>query len=154
MNFFKLRGHKYGAQKTSKSNWIGQETTRVVGEQIYKFASKAEAHLFDWLMLRQQNGEISNLKTQVSVHMTKARILYKPDFSFEEEGETVFAEMKGRESEKWRIKRRLWMAGYGPAKLQVYKKIGGNLLLTEEITPKEDLSEHNIVTPKKRKRKK
>lgn len=131
MNFFKLRGHKYGAQKTS----------RKVERAGYSFASKAEAELFDWLHLRQRNGEISNLKTQVCVYLTKARILYKPDFSFEENGETVFAEFKGFETDMWKLKRRLWKAGYGPAKLEVWKKSGKNLILAEVIFPKGEVED-------------
>lgn len=128
--YFK-KGHKYGAKKTKR------KTDRAG----YSFASKAEASLFDWLKLREKNGEIQNLKTQVSVYLTKARIQYKPDFSFEEEKEIVFAEMKGYETPVWRIKRRLWLAGYGPGKLQVWRMSNNGPFLQEEINPKEFIKE-------------
>lgn len=133
-----------------KRTMIGKNRTdyrkvKKVEHAGYSFASKAEASLFDYLSLRQKAGEISDLKTQPSVYMTKARILYKPDFSFVENGKTVYAEMKGFETPVWRIKRRLWLSGYGPAKLQVfYPGIRNSEIqpkLREELIPIDDLEE-------------
>lgn len=96
------RGSKYGSRRTGG------------------FHSAFEASVYQHLKDREERGEIQNLKTQVQVHMTLAKILYKPDFSFEENGETVYWEVKGFEGPLWRIKRRLWMY-YGPGKLYVIK---------------------------------
>lgn len=99
------------------------------------FQSKAERDLFTYLDSLQRVGAISNLKCQTQVHLTDSKILYKPDFSFEENGVKVWAEMKGFETDVWRIKRRLWMH-YGPGELRIYKKLGQNISLTETIKPK------------------
>jgi len=96
------RGSKYGSRRTGG------------------FHSGLEAAVYQHLKDREEKGEISNLKTQVQVHMTRAKILYKPDFSFEENGETIYWEAKGFEGPVWRIKRRLWKF-YGPGKLVVVK---------------------------------
>jgi hypothetical protein len=97
------------------------------------FASAQEAALYEMLRLRELAGEISDLCAQVSVYLSEARILYKPDFSFIERGERAWAEQKGFETPSWRIKRRLW-AFYGPGELRVYK--GNPPTLAEVITPR------------------
>lgn len=92
------------------------------------FDSKGEANLYLYLLA---DPEITNIKQQVSVYLTKARILYKPDFSYEKDGELIYAEYKGFPTPIWRIKRRLWIH-YGPGKLEVYM---GNCQLQEIIGP-------------------
>lgn len=84
----------------------------------------------------QQNGLIRDLECQVSVYLTDAEILYKPDFKFFdlEANEEVHGEAKGVETAEWRIKRRLWMH-YGPTKLRVYKDVNKRIALTEIIDP-------------------
>ena len=111
----------------------------------YSFASKAEARLFDYLKLREKAGEISDLKTQPQVYLTKARILFKPDFSFTENGKTVYAEMKGFETAIWRIKRRLWKAGYGPGRLQVFRPRKHDVWMSDEIIPLEEIQDESII---------
>lgn len=89
----------------------------------YSFASKGEAALFDFLKLRERAGEIKVLQNQDHVYLTEARILYIPDFKCQDliSGEVFWAEFKGFSDKKWPIKRRLWLAGYGPGKLEIYK---------------------------------
>lgn len=84
--------------------------------------SRLEMAVNQYLLLRQKNGEIKDLKKQVNIHLTKARILYIPDFEFFDlkQNKTVWAEAKGIETPSWRIKRRLWKAGYGPGNLEIY----------------------------------
>jgi hypothetical protein len=108
-----------------------------VSHSGYYFASKGEAALFDILRLRELSKEITDLKCQVSVYLTKSRIQYIADFSHNENGETVYDEYKGFETDVWRIKRRLWK-NYGPGVLRVYKKRGPSVVLHEEIIPEED----------------
>lgn len=110
---------KYGAKPTKHAG--------------YSFASKGEAGCFDMLSLLEKAGKIRDIKTQVTVYLTRARIIYKPDFQFEDLdlSETVYAEYKGFETPEWRIKRRLWMH-YGPGRLRIYK---GRMNLVEEIIP-------------------
>ena len=46
------------------------------------FSSKIESAVFDWLSLLQKSGKISDLKKQVSISMTEAKIRLVVDFSF------------------------------------------------------------------------
>lgn len=97
-------------------------------------ASKLEAALYNLLKLREMAQELTELKTQVQVYLTRARIIYKPDFSYYEGGILTYAESKGFETPEWRIKRRLWKC-YGPGKLLVYKGSYKRLYLHETIIP-------------------
>lgn len=92
-----------------------------------KFPSKAESLLY---LLLKERGII--FQCQPKVYLTRAKILFKPDFS--EITRAVYYEMKGVETPSWRIKRRLWMY-YGPGKLEVYKMKNGKPYLFETITP-------------------
>ncbi len=100
----------------------------------YSFASQGERDMFTILKEREDNKELTNLKCQVSVYLTDARILYKPDFSYERDNLTVYVEYKGFETAPWRIKRRLWKH-YGPGPLDIYKKCGRDIYLHETIIP-------------------
>lgn len=102
------------------------------------FDSKAEAALYDALMADLQAGLWVEVRCQVSVYLTDARILYKPDFlCIDPNGREIFAEMKGLETSSFRIKRRLWQY-YGPSELQVWNfdHRRGQLILKETIKPK------------------
>lgn len=101
------------------------------------FASKAEASLYDFLKLREAAGEIRDIKNQVHVYLTDARIAYVADFEYFSllSDCTEYAEMKGYSTDVWRIKRRLWQH-YGPGTLCVYGGSRGRLVLTETITTK------------------
>jgi hypothetical protein len=109
---------KYGATRVSHAG--------------YSFASKLESALFD--LLSEREG-VTELQCQASVYLTDARILYKPDFQFLENGVIRYAEAKGMETNSWRIKRRLWMF-YGPAPLEIWKGSYQKLRLEETICPK------------------
>lgn len=100
------------------------------------FASKLEAALFDELHLREKAGEIKDLRDQVSVYLTDARIQYIVDFEYYDlrEDQTVWAEAKGFETPVWKIKKRLWKC-YGPGRLDVYRARSGAPLLTESVYP-------------------
>lgn len=97
----------------------------------YSFASKAESDLFLHLKSMEQAGEITELKCQQTVYLSRARIIYKPDFSYFRDGVKEYAEYKGFETSDWRIKRKLWMF-YGPGVLYIYK---GSCKLYETIVP-------------------
>jgi hypothetical protein len=115
--------HKYHAKKKT----VGDIT----------FDSILEADLFGHLMLLSHAGEISLVERQPKVYLTTARILYKPDFSAIEvrSGERIWFEAKGFETAVWRLKLRLWKAGYGPGRLRIYKRAGRGIEMTNEITP-------------------
>jgi predicted nuclease of restriction endonuclease-like RecB superfamily len=100
----------------------------------YSFQSKLEADCY--LFLKNQE-DVEILQTQIQVHLTRAKILYKPDFKIQYKStkEIVYVEAKGFQTASWRIKRRLWMF-YGPAPLLIYQARGTRLILTETIIPK------------------
>lgn len=105
-----------------------------VSHKGYSFASKAEASLYDFIKMRELAKECLLIKAQDSVYMTLARILYKPDFKIYDNHlkREVWEEMKGFETDVWRIKRRLWKH-YGPGLLRVYKRTKSGPVLSEEI---------------------
>ena len=115
---------KYGSKKISHSG--------------YSFASKLEAALFDLLKLRQMAGEISDVKCQDHIHLTRARIQMIPDFKFFDiKTQTImWAEAKGFQTSDWRIKRKLWTV-YGPGPLEIWMGSHSKPYLDETIKPEE-----------------
>ena len=103
------------------------------------FSSKLEASLYQWFKLKEQNGEITDIKCQETIYLTLAKIIYKPDFSYFDlkSDRKIFAEAKGFETSDWRIKRRLWLF-YGPAPLEIYKGSYNNFTLHETLNPSTD----------------
>lgn len=101
------------------------------------FASGAEAALYGLLKIEESQGLVSNIRCQVQVHLTEARIIYKPDFLVFDETirEEVYCEFKGFETPCWRIKLRLWKNGYGPGRLRIYKGTANKVYLHEEVIP-------------------
>lgn len=99
-------------------SWICTKT--LVNGKV--FASKLEAALFQQFLLRERNAEISGIYLQPKVYLTAARLLYTVDFLFWDIrlGIGVWAEAKGRVGRDWAIKKRLWKAGYGPGRLEIY----------------------------------
>ena len=117
---------------SNKSKYKAQKTTH----KGYSFASKGEANCFDMLTLLEKAGEIKILQLQPQVHLTLARILYKPDFKIlVTSSETVaYCEFKGYDCPVWKIKKRLWEY-YGPAPLRIYRQRGNRIVLVEELVP-------------------
>ena len=71
------------------------------------------------------------------MQLTEARVFLRVDFSYLEDGVRVFEEVKGFETEGWRIKRALWKV-YGPGELRVMKRApGGAIRMAECIRPTE-----------------
>lgn len=105
----------------------------------FSFASKLEAAVYDMLKERELAGEIKIEQMQAQVKLTKAEIIYKPDFkcSYTASGIDFFVEAKGLETDVWRIKRRLWIH-YGPSSLYVYKGSHKRLRLHEVLEPKQE----------------
>jgi hypothetical protein len=102
----------------------------------HKFDSIFESKVFLMLRIRERGGEISNLQPHPgSVFLSAARIVLRPDFSYEEEGQTIYAEAKGKQTAVYRIKRRLWLA-YGTAPLFVYTGKPLSIKLEEVLMPK------------------
>jgi hypothetical protein len=99
------------------------------------FASKLEHAVYNLLSLREKAGEISNLKCQGHVELTEAKIVYRPDFTFVENGKMTYAEAKGFETAIWRLKKRLWKS-YGPGTLYIYRGNYSNPKLDEVLEGK------------------
>jgi hypothetical protein len=89
--------------------------------RIGDFPSKLEYAVHEILLERERAKEISDIKRQVRVELTKAAIATKIDFSFLERStnEIVYCEAKGMEQDRWKLLKRLW-AFYGPGKLEVW----------------------------------
>lgn len=91
--------HKYGARKTTVDG--------------YTFDSKAEANRYQDLRLLERAGEISGLSLQPSFALLPSykrngkmvrAITYFADFMYTEDGRTVVEDVKGVETEVFRIK--------------------------------------------------
>lgn len=111
----------------------GQKKTELAGQT---FDSKAEATLYQELLLREKAGELENLRRQVRVSLTKSKIIYIADYcAFDtSKQKDIYFEMKGFETDVWKIKRRLWTE-YGPSELHIYKGDYRRLKLHEVIIP-------------------
>lgn len=118
------RRQKYGATRVKHAG--------------HSFASRLESALYTELLLREKAGEIKEIQCQDHIYLTKARILYIPDFKFFsiKLNTYVWAEAKGFETAIWRIKKRLWEY-YGPGVLEIYKGSHKKLNFDELIMPKE-----------------
>ena len=114
----------------------------------HKFDSKNEARYYGELKLLENARAIKIIELQPKVYLTRARLLYKPDFLIEEKGQLVWVDYKGFETPVFRLKRKLWKF-YGPGPLRIIKSKGGGFYVDQEVSGKED-----SVKPKKKKKKK
>lgn len=114
--------HKFGAKRVDQAG--------------YSFGSKLEAAVFNILNMQLLAGEIANIQVQDSIYLTRAEILYKPDFKITRlDGSFYWVEAKGFKTPVWGIKKRLWKH-YGPGLLQIYEGYHNNPKLEESIVPK------------------
>lgn len=104
------------------------------------FPSKLEYAVHEILLLRQRAGKINDIKRQQKVILQDGgrdtNISWRVDFSFEENGETVYAEAKGIETGEYRLKLKLWRKN-PPADLEIYKGSWSNPVLIERIKKNE-----------------
>ena len=106
----RLRRNKYGAKKT--------EVNGVV------FDSKLESKFYVELLFRKKAGEIKSIQHQPKVYLSKAKILYKPDFFvIESSGKEYYVDVKGFQTAVFNIKVRLWRV-YMNKPLIIIKKGG------------------------------
>ncbi len=106
----KKKRNKYGAIKTQ------------IGD--LKFDSKGEAEYWRVLVDRQAKGEIMNLKRQIRFPLEvngKKICEYIADFTYTEKGVFVVDDFKGRVTDVFRIKAKLFEAIYG-YKIRITKK--------------------------------
>ena len=112
------RKSKYGASKVEIDG--------------HKFDSQAEAEYYGILKGMQSGGLLRIIELQPKVYMTDARILYKPDFLIEIDGEKKYVDVKGMKTPVFQIKARLWRH-YGEGILQIVEKTRGGFKIKKEI---------------------
>ena len=66
----------------------------------------------------ERGGQVKIIELQPKVNMTKAKILYKPDFLIEVDGHQYYVDVKGHATPTFNLKARLWKQ-YGPGPLWV-----------------------------------
>lgn len=98
----------------------------------HNFDSQTECEYYAMLKMMAESGHVKILELQPKIYMTNARILYKPDFFIEQNGEQFYVDVKGIQTTAFRIKLRLWKH-YGSGKLVIVAKIGGRFQTTAEI---------------------
>ncbi|MFA6270765.1 MAG: DUF1064 domain-containing protein [Candidatus Paceibacterota bacterium] len=97
-----LKGNKYGAIRTEHNGRV--------------FASKGEAARARELELRQQAGEISNLEYQVRYPLKVNGQLvghYVADFVYQEDGQKIVEDFKGRKTPIYNRSKKMMKAIYG-----------------------------------------
>lgn len=100
-------------------------------------ASLLEDAVEDLLRLRELAGELILEAKQDNVFLTQARLRYIPDFRCRDlsTGEVFYVEAKGMETDIWKRNLRLWRAGYGPGRLEIWKGSYKRPYLDETVTP-------------------
>src|SRR5689334_17471601 len=83
-----------------------------------KFDSIGECYCYKFHELLRRAGEIGQIETQPKIYLTDAKILYKPDLTFQDlkTGEQIYVDYKGKRTTSFQIKKRLWKF-YGPSRL-------------------------------------
>ena len=95
------------------------------------FASKREMDVYQTLKIAENVGMIHGLKLQpryvlqpkmVLADGTKQRaIVYVLDFQFERGGKTVVVDVKGMETEVWKLKAKMFRARYPELTFEIWK---------------------------------
>ena len=114
------RSHKYSAKRTVFDGLL--------------FDSKMEAEYYKLLLILERAKELKILELQPKVYLTKANILYKPDFLIEQNNEQIWIDVKGFHTPVFKLKKKLWKY-YGPGKLQLIDKTRNGFEVSEEIIP-------------------
>lgn len=116
--------HKYGAKRA---------TSLTTGRS---YASTAERDRAEELRMLALGGAIADLVEQPRIHLV-AGIHWRLDFAYREIGfGLIYEDVKGFETETFRLKCRLW-AAFGPAPLRILKREGRSraFVVTKTIMP-------------------
>lgn len=98
---------------------------------MYIFDSALEAKRYRQLALLQRANKITNLKLQPKFLLqesfkkngkTYRKIEYIADFSYEENGKTVVEDVKGKETEVFKLKRKMFEHKYPELSLKIITK--------------------------------
>ena len=106
--------------KPKKKNKFGAVKTIIDG---IKFDSRTEAEYYTILKHQFNNNLITKLELQPKIYLTKAKILYKPDFLIERDGKEIYIDVKGMKTPVFNLKARLWKC-YINAELHIIVKNG------------------------------
>ena len=98
------------------------------------FASQAEFFRWQELKLLERAGAISNLEFQPSFELSKAKIKYRADYAYDQDGEHIIEDINGVWQPRFRVIFQLWEY-YGPCKLRVTKRKGQRTIIFKEIEP-------------------
>jgi len=97
------------------------------------FDSGGERDRYLLLQLLEKAGEITDLKRQQRVFLTRANISYRSDATYIENGQLIYEDFKGLTGKRFAIIKKLWSV-YGPAPLRIVHRGHGNgFIITEEI---------------------
>ena len=117
------RKNKYGAKKAGSLLFEGR-----------MFDSKAERDRAEQLKVMEKDGDIQELELQPQTSLSDAGIKYKPDFAYTENGVRIYEDVKGVETEGFRIKSKLWKKyGYGPLRITKRKGSRSPFTITKTI---------------------
>jgi hypothetical protein len=98
------------------------------------FQSKVERKVAQILAVRHKAGEITDLRFHPSFKLGPAEIGYKSDFCFKEDGRWVVVEVKGVETDRWRLIQKLW-AVHGPCELRIMQRGYGGAIVVTKVIP-------------------
>lgn len=116
---------KYGVKQARQTAHVKQELDG------YSFASGLEKDTYLHLKMLKAAGEISEIRCQVTINITKY-VRWRPDFEcIDKEGNKFYAEAKGFETEVWLLKKKLFKE-FGEHPLYVYVRQGKNSLTIKE----------------------
>lgn len=117
------RKNKYGAKKAGSLLFEGR-----------MFDSKAERDRAEQLKVMEKDGDIQELELQPQTSLSRAEIGYKPDFAYTENGVRIYEDVKGVETEGFRLKARLWKKyGFGPLRITKRKGVNSPFTITKTI---------------------
>jgi hypothetical protein len=102
-----MRSHKYNAKPTVLDG--------------IRFDSQAEGRYYSQLKLRQKAGEVVQFLRQVPFHLPGKTKLVVDFMEFHADGTTHFVDVKGMETEAFKIKRRQVEQLYAPIKIETVK---------------------------------
>lgn len=103
------RGNKFNAK-------------RALGRSGRMYDSTAERDRADQLKMLEDLKEIEELREQTRVELEEG-IHYRTDFDYLEKGRRVFEDVKGVETERFRLICKLWRL-HGPGPLRILKRAG------------------------------
>lgn len=113
---------------------FGNKKTEHAGRS---FDSKMEASGFDMIMMRERGGELTFKRQQVRIDILNfmgIRIYYIADFECEDSSGLFYIEIKGMETDIWKIKKKLYKV-FGKHRLEIWKSKGKSIYLDETIEP-------------------